>query len=270
MRKIYVVGIGAGHPDYLTVQAINALRQLDVVFAVDKGPDKDELLGLRRLLCDRHLRDKSYRMVELRDPVRDERIVDYRTRVELWHEQRAELYAGAFTRELSDRQCGGILVWGDPSLYDSTLRMLERMQARGRVHFDYEVIPGITSVSALAASHRIALHRIAGSLLITTGRKLSEHGMPQDVDDVVVMLDGECAFQKIPADQLDIYWGAYLGTPDELLVAGSLSEQRETIARVRSEARAKHGWIMDIYLLRKQAGTTMAGSRPLTHRAPGE
>jgi precorrin-6A synthase len=251
MRKIYVVGIGAGHPDYLTVQAIDALRQLDVVFAVDKGPDKDELLGLRRLLCDRHLRDKPYRLVALREPVRDERIADYRARVELWHAQRAELYAAAIARELSEGQCAGILVWGDPSLYDSTLRMLERVQASGRVAFDYQVIPGITSVSALAASHRIALHPIAGSVLITTGRRLAEQGMPRDVDDVVVMLDGECAFQKIPADGLEIYWGAYLGTPDELLAAGKLSERRETIARVRAEARAKHGWIMDIYLLRR-------------------
>ena len=255
MRKIYVIGIGAGSPDYLTVQAIDALRQLDVVFALDKGPDKDELLGLRRLLCDRHLRDKRYRMVELRDPVRDERIPDYRARVELWHAQRAELYAGAIARELAEDQCGGILVWGDPSLYDSTLRILEQVQASGRVCFDYQVIPGITSVSALAASHRITLHRIAGSVLITTGRRLGEHGMPLDTADVVVMLDGECAFQKISPDGLDIYWGAYLGTPDELLIAGKLSEQRETIARVRSEARAEHGWIMDIYLLRKRAGT---------------
>ena len=46
--------------------------------------------------------------------------------------------------------------------------------------------------------------------------------MPRDVDDVVVMLDGRTAFAGLPDTDLDIYWGAYLGTPDEILVSGDL------------------------------------------------
>ena len=56
----------------------------------------------------------------------------------------------------------------------------------------------------------------------------------------------------MPADEYDIYWGAYLGTEHELSVAGRLSDCKGEIERVRAAARAEHGWIMDIYLLRRR------------------
>ena len=37
MRKVFVIGIGPGNPDYVTVQAINALNAVDVFFEMDKG-----------------------------------------------------------------------------------------------------------------------------------------------------------------------------------------------------------------------------------------
>lgn len=44
--------------------------------------------------------------------------------------------------------------------------------------------------------------------------------------------------------------GAYLGTPDELLVAGTVGEVGRRIVAMRADAQARHGWIMDTYLLR--------------------
>jgi precorrin-6A synthase len=76
--------------------------------------------------------------------------------------------------------------------------------------------------------------------------------MPRDVDDVVVMLDGRTAFADLPDTDLDVFWGAYLGTPDEILVAGDLAAVREEIVTRRAEARARKGWIMDTYLLRRR------------------
>ena len=107
-------------------------------------------------------------------------------------------------------------------------------------------------MSALAAAHRLILNRVGAPVLITTGRRLAEQGMPRDVDDVVVMLDGRTAFADLPDTDLDIYWGAYLGAPDEILASGDLHAVRDEIARRRAEARARKGWIMDVYLLRRR------------------
>ena len=76
--------------------------------------------------------------------------------------------------------------------------------------------------------------------------------MPTDVDDVVVMLDGAQTFATIEPEGLDIYWGAYLGTPDEILVSGPLQDVREEIVRVRAEAAARKGCMFDTYLLRRR------------------
>ena len=251
MRKVFVIGIGAGNPDHVTVQAINALNAVDVFFIMDKGQEKEDLVRLRKEICERYIKDKSYRTVETPDPPRDRTPSSYETAVRDWHEERAGIYERLIRDELGEDECGAFLVWGDPSLYDSTLRIIDQIVARGTVAFAYEVIPGISAIQALAASHKIALNRIGQSVHITTGRKLAE-GLPHDVDDVVVMLDGDCSFRAIENPDIDIYWGAYLGTEDEILVAGKLREATPDIERMRAEAKARKGWVMDTYLLRKR------------------
>ena len=253
MRKVFVIGIGAGNPDYVTVQAINALNEVDVFFVMDKGHEKEDLVRLRREICERYIKNKSYRTVETADPPRDRKASSYEPAVREWHEQRAGLYERLIGDELHEDECGAFLVWGDPSLYDSTLRIIDQIVARGTVAFEYEVIPGISSIQALAARHRIALNRIGKSIHITTGRKITE-GLPNNIDDVVVMLDAECSFKNVRDLEIDIYWGAYIGTEDEILVSGNLRELMHDIERMRTEARSRKGWIMDTYLLRKPVG----------------
>ncbi|MEV6277788.1 precorrin-6A synthase (deacetylating) [Nocardia sp. NPDC051832] len=243
MRKLYVIGIGAGDPDQVTVQAIKAMRQVEVFFVIGKGAEKQELLDVRTAILSEHL-DRPYQIVEIPDPPRDRTPADYQGVVEDWHDRRSALLRAAFD-EIEG--VGGLLVWGDPSLYDSTLRMVERVLAGGAV-FDYEVIPGVTSVQALAARHRVVLHRIGEPVHITTGRRLREEGLGSAA---VVMLDGECSFTEVPGADIHIWWGAYLGMPDEVLIEGPLRAVEQEIVDVRARLRAEKGWIMDVYQLRR-------------------
>lgn len=251
MRTLIVIGIGAGNPEHMTVQAISGLNRADVLFIPDKGAKKSDLSGLRREICDRFVTNPKSRRVEFDVPVRDEPAPSYRATVDDWHENIAGIYEALVRDELSEDGCGAFLVWGDPSLYDSALRILERVKQRGNVEFTVQVIPGITAVQALAASHRIALNRIGDPILITTGRRLTEEGMPANAGSVVVMLDGKCAFQALADKDLIIHWGAYLGTPDEIIISGRLGDVGSRIVETRAEARTRKGWIMDTYLLRK-------------------
>jgi precorrin-6A synthase len=161
-----------------------------------------------------------------------------------WHAARARVWADAITAELPPDGVGAFLAWGDPSLYDSTLRILDAVAAE--VDFTYDVIPGITAIQALTARHRIPLNDIGAPVLITTGRQLRAGGLS---GASVVMLDADCSFQVCPPDTR-IWWGAYLGTADELLMAGTVGTVGAQIAAMRAQARARHGWIMDTYLLR--------------------
>jgi precorrin-6A synthase len=250
VKRLSIIGIGAGDPDHLTFQAAKAIAAADVFLLVGKGEAKHDLADLRRALIAEHGR-APYRIVEARDPERDRDAAAYTAAVEDWRSRRARIYESFVADEVADGQTGALLVWGDPGVYDSTLAALDEVGAE----FEYEVIPGISSVSALTARHRVGLTRVGRPVHITTGRRLAAEGAT--ADDVVVMLDAHCSFAEAGArlsDEFHIYWGAYLGTPDEILIEGPITEVADEIRAVRAEARARKGWIMDTYLLRRVTG----------------
>ncbi|MDS0136173.1 MULTISPECIES: precorrin-6A synthase (deacetylating) [unclassified Amycolatopsis] len=253
MRKIYAIGIGAGDPEHLTVQAIDRLNRVDVFFVLDKGAEKSDLVRLRQEILDRFVTRPGYRVVLAEDPPRDRTPADYRAAVADWHAARAAVYENLIRSELGPAESGAFLVWGDPSLYDSTIALIEAVLARGNVEFEYEVVPGISSISALVARHRTTMNQIGRAVQLTTGRRLAT-GWPEGVDDVFVLLDAHTTFDRFASEGLHIFWGAYIGTPDEILLSGPLTPALAAhIREVRAEARERRGWIMDTYLLRRPA-----------------
>ncbi|MBB3593851.1 precorrin-6A synthase [Rhizobium sp. BK529] len=248
MRHIHIIGIGTGNPEHLTVQAINAMNASDVIFIPTKGAAKADLAEVRREICDRYLTREDIHIVEFEMPKRATKDRSYGGSVDDWHAAIARIYGGLIA-DLPEAGAGAFLVWGDPSLYDSTIRIVERVRAAGAIPFDYSVVPGITSIQALAASHRIPVNLVGKPVEITTGRRVIGEGLTHE--STIVMLDGEQAFSKIDDPDAEIFWGAYLGTKDEIIRSGRLGDVAEEIVQLRAEERARHGWIMDIYLLRK-------------------
>ncbi|MDR5835559.1 precorrin-6A synthase (deacetylating) [Caballeronia sp. LZ034LL] len=251
MKRILIIGIGAGNPEYVTVQAINALNQADVFFVMDKGEAKAKLIALRHEIIERYVKERDYRIVEATNPERRRDTASYTDAVDILNRDKQAVFERLIGEELRDGECGAFLVWGDPSLYDSTMRIVEAIVASGRQAFEYEVIPGISSVQALAAKHRVALNAIGRAVEITNGRGIAE-GFPERADSAVVMLDAQNAFRQLAHEDLDIFWGAYVGTDDEILISGPLRDVMDEIEHVRAEARAQHGWIMDTYLLKRR------------------
>src|SRR3569833_4508602 len=124
MRRLLVIGIGAGDPAYVTLQAVEAMNAVDVVFVLDKGEAANDLTEARRELCERDIRS-PYRIVTVEDPPRDRTAADYPGAVRQWRDERARRIEHALGTELGEDGCGGILVRGDPSLYDGTIRVVE-------------------------------------------------------------------------------------------------------------------------------------------------
>ena len=142
------------------------------------------------------------------------------------------------------------MIWGDPSLYDSTIRIFATIK-KNIDKFNLTVIPGITAIQVLTAAHKITLNSIGGDILIITGRRLREDGFSGSQESLVVMLDDQCSFNQTSLNEYYIYWGAYLGMENQILVAGLVNEVGDEIIHKRALARSKYGWIMDTYLLRK-------------------
>ncbi len=250
MIHLSLIGIGTGNPEHVTLAAVRALNQADLILLPRKGEAKSDLIDLRRLLC-RDLLEASSRtrVVEFDLPCRDAR-ADYLGAVDDWHGAIAEVWADLMATHLPEGGRVGMLIWGDPSLYDSSLRIAERLSGKGQA-LEIRVEPGITSLQALTAAHRIPLNALAEPVLITTGRRLRERGWPRDAESVAVMLDSGGAFQALPQEGLTIWWGAYLGMDKQCLIDGPLVDVAATILERRAALRERHGWIMDVYLLRR-------------------
>ena len=249
MRHLWIVGVGAGDPRGLTMEAAEAIARADVFVVLDKGGPSDELAALRHELLDRHARPNAHRVLEIPDTTRDVSL-DYRESVRRWHRQRVNDIEAAIATQIGEDEVGAMLVWGDPAVYDSTIRVVEQILERHAVRFDFTVIPGISSIQLLCARHRITLNRIGRSVLMTTGRLL-QSGAPDGVDDIVVLLDAATTFTRFVGQGYEIFWGAYLGTPDEILIAGPLDDTSTEIVEARAAARARKGWVFDTYLLRR-------------------
>src|SRR6476646_8132298 len=248
MLTLSLIGIGCGDPEQLTLAAIRALQAADLVLIPRKGTDKSDLAELRRTICAQVLKSDGPRLIEFDLPQRDAGRDDYRGGVDTWHDAVAATWSRQIAAHLGNEGRVALLIWGDPSLYDSSLRIARRLDPAPEI----EVVPGVTSIQALCAAHRLPLNDIGEPFLVTTGRRLREGGWPSGVDTVVVMLDGGTAFQSIDPAGVHICWGAYLGMADQIIMSGALAEVGPRIVAARQEARERHGWIMDSYILKRR------------------
>lgn len=251
MITLSLVGIGSGNPDHLTLQAVKTLEGADLILLPRKGDEKTELADLRRGIVAEVLKTAP-KVVEFDYPVRDANTPKYLDGVNTWHDALAKIWGSLISEHAQSDAHVALMVWGDPSLYDSTLRIADRLLAQG-MEINVDVVPGITSLQMLTAAHAIPLNDLGAPVVITTGRQLRDQGWPAGADTVAVMLDGECSFKHVVAENIDIWWGGYVGMPQQILRAGRLAEVSEAIQNTRAEARAENGWIMDIYLMRRKS-----------------
>ena len=169
---------------------------------MDKGEAKDDLVALRREVCERFIREPGYRFVELADPPRA-RTAPATTGLQAvadWHAARAGLWARRHARRTARRRRRRVPGVGRPvALRQHAAHPRPRRRATSTS--SYDVIPGITAIQALTARHRIPLNDIGEPVLITTGRRLRADGL---AGAAVVMLDGDCAFLGLPARDEDL------------------------------------------------------------------
>lgn len=235
--RVRILGIGMG-PQHVTPEVADALRSCDYVVAADKG-DNDGLLAARRVIAGAY----GVELVAVADPERDRADpVDYPAAVRDWHEARVAAY------ETVLRERGGeaaFLVWGDPSLYDSTIRIVEELATR--LPLDYDVLPGISAPQLLAARHRIVLHPVGAPVHITTARRLRDD-VSAGQTNLLVMLTSSLDLAGL--EDWTIWWGANLGTLSEELVAGRVGEVLGELGAARARAKESAGWVMDVHLLR--------------------
>lgn len=275
VKVLHVLGIGMG-PQHITPEVSTALRSCSYVVTLDKsatpgahaGDGTDQQLAIRRAIAEAHGVD----LVVVPDPPRDrsrhESEADYRAAVAAWHAARVERMATAL-----DGRSGevALLSWGDPSLYDSMVRLAE--QLAGRLGCDWDVLPGISAPQLLAARHRIVLHPVGGPVHVTTARRLGE-ALDSGQRNVLVMLTSPAVLDEVESRpelaDWQLWWSANLGSHGEQNLSGTVREVLPRARAARDAAKQADGWVMDLFLLRDgpDASSDRTGARPTTLARP--
>ena len=259
MRRLLLIGIGAGDPEYVTAQAIRALNEVDVFFVVEKGEEKHDLVDLRREICERYIERPSYRTVEMRDPERDRTSPAYGEAVEAWRHARAELYEATMRAELGPGR-----VRRDPRLGRSRAlrqhardrrgdRRARRARARVRGRAGHQQRAGARGAAPHRAQPRRAAdpHHDGPPARRGPARRRRRHR--RDARRAAARSGASPASRSTST-----------GAPTSARRTRSWSRARvadvaDEIERVRAEARERKGWIMDTYLLRRALSAPTPG-----------
>ena len=141
--RIYGVGVGPGDPELMTLKAVRVLRQVGVVYVPQARSSAESY---------------AFNVVkELVDPTRQEV-------VRIAFPTRGETGAGDTWRQATDRVVASVaqgkdvafITEGDPLLYSTFSHLLEELHKR-HPHIPVEVVPGVSSLTAAAASAAIPL-----------------------------------------------------------------------------------------------------------------
>ena len=260
INRIRIIGIGVGGPGQVTGEAARALATVDAFLVLDHADESSDAVAARRAVCEALVpADRAYRFIEVSDPRPDSAHEGDRAAygegdqdgLDAWVDACEEALDGLADHETTL----GFLVRGDAVLDDPTLRVADALVARRIARgsrSERDVVAGVSAVSVLASRHRITLGRKGAPVHVTTGRRLVDE-FDVALGDVVVMGDDQLACSALvdAFPDLEIFWGAYLGSPDELLLHGRLADVVQQVRRARTEARERHGWITDLYVLRQ-------------------
>lgn len=158
--KLYGVSVGPGDPELLTVRAIRAIREADVVAVPNIGHKRQTAYAI----AEEHLAGKE--LLDCSTPMTRDRSVVQAAYVKIADDLCAQLDAG---RDVA------YLCLGDIAIYSTYIYVHDIVVARG---YDAEIIPGVTSFSACAAKLGVALCEGPERLLIAPV-------MAANVDDIL-------------------------------------------------------------------------------------
>jgi precorrin-2/cobalt-factor-2 C20-methyltransferase len=139
------IGVGPGDPELLTFKVAKALKAVDVICVPKSHINKPSMaLGMiREVLAER---EKPVEIIELVFPMTKDELNNRK----LWME------SAAIVAEKVKKGDVAFITLGDPMLY-STFRYLYECVKETYPEIELEIIPGVTSVTAVAASSKLPL-----------------------------------------------------------------------------------------------------------------
>lgn len=226
--KLIGVGVGPGDSELLTIRALKVLRSVPVICAPRSSSERDSiaLSIVKDVLSER---DDDYRVIDPVFPMTDDR-----EELERHWDEAARLVSG----ELASGRDVAFITLGDPSIYSTFSYLQRRIEDMG---FETEMVPGVTSFTACAASAGKAI--VEGDEILVVVPRVDERfsNIIENVDACVIMKTsrhGRRARDVVESDprERDVVSVENCSMDDEVVERGFPSQGRylaTTIVRFR-------------------------------------
>lgn len=243
LEKIYLIGIGPGDPKYLTLEAKELIERLSLFLIPKKVGSKKDLTLARLSILEKIKGKKNYEIIFLPFPER-EKGVNYKEKVREWRQKKAEILKEALLAAKAKE--AGFLIWGDPTIYDGHIEIFQEIEKD--LPIKWEVIPGLSAFQVLASKCKCSLTELSTPLSFHTPRTLRL--LKEITHPIVVFLDNYETYKKFKEHPLELIWGAFVGSNDEIIMRGKLKEIAESHSLMRKNLKNKKGYLMEIYILK--------------------
>ena len=205
--KLYVIGVGPGDPELITIKAVKTLHKADIIAC----PKSREGAGIAYNIAKEAVPEIEKKdILPLSFPMtRDETVLSE------VHNEAAALIAD----QLEKDKTVALLTLGDPAFYSSAFYVVDILKNKG---YDIEIISGVPSFSGAAAGLMQSLALGDEQVLITTPQKV-DFSFP---GTIVVMKAGmHLADLKEKMTGRDVYLVENSGMEDEKIYHGDLPDK---------------------------------------------
>ena len=210
--RLYGVGVGPGDPELLTVKAQRVLQSAPVIWAPQAGVSAESYAyTIVRGIID----ETRQQVVRAQFPTNDEEAA-----AAVWRQAALDLAA-----HLEAGRDVAFITEGDPMLYSTFAYVLEAVQQE-YPHLRVEVVPGVSSVMAAAAS--------AAAPLVTHGQRLAILPAVYGIDDLreAIALYDTIVLMKVNRTLLDALANLErLGLAGRTIYVRRATTERERVVR---------------------------------------
>jgi precorrin-2/cobalt-factor-2 C20-methyltransferase len=147
--KLYVIGVGPGDPELLTLKAVRILREVPCV-CVPKGREEGSSLALS--IVEKAINLEGKDIIEAHFPMRKTKTAGLDSELDAKWNETAEKVMSRLVKGLDM----AFITIGDPTIYSTFFYLYDRLIA-SNPDLDIEFVPGVSSINASAARAKISL-----------------------------------------------------------------------------------------------------------------
>jgi precorrin-2/cobalt-factor-2 C20-methyltransferase len=222
--KFIGIGVGPGDPELITIKAVKALQSADIICIPKSHEDKPSLAYtmVRGILDERK---KAPEVLELIFPMTKDQLGNKA----LWNQN-----AAVISDKVANGKVAAFITLGDPMFYSTFIYLYQSIK-ENYPKLELEIIPGVTSMTACAASGKIPLaekEEVISVISSDLDSKLVEE-TAKNSDNLVLI---KCAYrlkELIPiversgfTENSTIALARRCTMPEEEIIVGKLSEAK--------------------------------------------